>query len=763
MSINYRKDQKKIMRYKSGSMGIQAVPGAGKTFIITNLVAQLIEDMENENRDGKILVLTYMNSAVNNFKSRIRGILSDKDLPKSRFEVMTIHSLAMKIIKENTDIAFVSEETEIIDDYKKSLLINSAIEEYESRDNNSNKILSFMEKGFRNNEDKVDRWYKEFTFMVLNSIKLLKYSGIDDIDLKNIVNEPDYKGIMTIISPIFNLYQEKLRSNAYIDYDDILVMAYKILESDSEVAAYYQERYAYVFEDECQDSNEIQGKIIEIISRNVSRSISENDMVSAKMNLVRVGDVNQSITTTFAGSNPKFFVDFCKRADKSYTMNMAGRSSKDIINTANKLVEIVKSDMTKDYYGGLEEIYIEEVEKDKGYKENPVTRSYSINSKSLDDFNQEMDYVVSTIKYTREKFPNYSIGVLYFSNFDVNDLAKKLDSEDIPYEKIGNDSQENMKIIYKIKLVVDFIIDPSDYDIFKQMLFEAYIDRADTYELSDIEHERLEKLFDKIDTERYFYDDLYFDDLATRAKQLLENLIEKPFVKKLAEDRARIRSVLEYSKVDIYGLIKLIGDSLNISSQEKSLIDYLAFYLSKLKTYESADLNRISIAMAPRNTRIFETLVASIYDIGEHEVEAGSISISTMHKSKGMEWDLVIVCGVSSNDFPSSVNDYFRIDRKYLREGFKYPEAFVNKEIDDIVNKSCKKIGYYEKELKTEIIGERTRLLYVAITRAKRGLVILNSRSKFNESMNYYFKKKNSYFFDILSKYISDNRIKGGK
>ena len=125
MSINYRKDQKKIMKYKSGSMGIQAVPGAGKTFIITNLVAQLIEDMENENRDGKILVLTYMNSAVNNFKSRIRGILSDKDLPKSRFEVMTIHSLAMKIIKENTDIAFVSEETEIIDDYKKSLLINS--------------------------------------------------------------------------------------------------------------------------------------------------------------------------------------------------------------------------------------------------------------------------------------------------------------------------------------------------------------------------------------------------------------------------------------------------------------------------------------------------------------------------------------------------------------------------------------------------------------------------------------------------------------
>ena len=66
--------------------------------------------------------------------------------------------MAKEWIVITSNLAFVSEETEIIDDYKKSLLINSAIEEYESQDNNSNKILSFMEKGFRNNEDKVDRW-----------------------------------------------------------------------------------------------------------------------------------------------------------------------------------------------------------------------------------------------------------------------------------------------------------------------------------------------------------------------------------------------------------------------------------------------------------------------------------------------------------------------------------------------------------------------------------------------------------------------------
>src|SRR3712207_4432477 len=550
-----------------------------------------------------------MNSAVNNFKSRIRGILTEKNLPKSRFEVMTIHSLAMKIIKENSEIAFMSDQTDIIDDYKKSILINAAIEEFESDSVNANKILAFMEKGVRNNEDKRLRWYREFTSIVLNSIKLLKSAGIDDIDLREIVQDSTYKGIMTIISPIYSLYQEKLRNNAYIDYDDILIMAYKILDSNPEVASYYQEKYAYVFEDECQDSNELQGKIIEIIAGRTSpgsdpRYFSENKKNG--MNLVRVGDVNQSITTTFAGSNPKCFVDFCKRADKSYKMNMASRSSKDILDLANKLVSFVKDDVRSDYYDGLENLYIQEVEKKKGYKENPVMGSYNINAKSLDNFNMEMDYVISTIKYTKEKYPHYSIGVLYFSNYDIGELGKKLDSQGIDYEKIGNDSQEHMKIISRVKLVLDFIIDPIDMDVFVQMILEAYFGGVSGFELSDIERDRLEKRYKSVDIESYFYEDSYFEDFVAGLSGLVENAIEKSLIEKIKRDRISIRKILDGTKLDVYKLILDIGDSLGITGQDKSLIDYLAFYLSNIRLYELADLSRLSIAMSPRNTRIFE-------------------------------------------------------------------------------------------------------------------------------------------------------------
>ena len=265
MDIVFRKDQKEIMKYKSGSMGIQAVPGAGKTFIITNLVAKLLTKMKDGDQDGKILVLTYMNSAANNFKSRIRAILEEEGLDKASFEVMTIHSLAMKIIRENTDIAMLSEESQIIDDYKKGILIQMAIDEYESLPANETRIRSFLKKELRDDQAQVDKWYREFTNITLNTIKLMKYADISVDRLEAYLDGGQAK-IMKIIGPIYKNYQAILDQEGYFDYDDILIRAYRILVENESVAEKYQARYAYVFEDECQDSNEIQGKIIDIIS-----------------------------------------------------------------------------------------------------------------------------------------------------------------------------------------------------------------------------------------------------------------------------------------------------------------------------------------------------------------------------------------------------------------------------------------------------------------------------------------------------------------
>ncbi len=106
--MQFREDQIPIMEYEGGTMAVPAVPGAGKTFIVANLAAKIIE--QKKHKPGKVLVVTYMNSAVSNFKSRIASVLNDRVLSNSKdYEVMTIHILAMKILKDRPDILGINE------------------------------------------------------------------------------------------------------------------------------------------------------------------------------------------------------------------------------------------------------------------------------------------------------------------------------------------------------------------------------------------------------------------------------------------------------------------------------------------------------------------------------------------------------------------------------------------------------------------------------------------------------------------------------
>ena len=742
MDIVFRKDQKEIMKYKSGSMGIQAVPGAGKTFIITNLVAKLLKKMKDDDQDGKILVLTYMNSAANNFKSRIRAILEDEGLDKGGFEVMTIHSLAMKIIRENTDIAMLSEESQIIDDYKKGILIQMAIDEYESIPANETRIRSFLKKDLRDDQAQVDKWYREFTNIVLNAIKLMKYADIS-VDRLEAYIDLGQATIMKIIGPIYKNYQTILDQEGYFDYDDILIRAYRILVENESVAEKYQARYAYVFEDECQDSNEIQGKIIDIISyKKTSREKS-------KRNLVRVGDVNQSITGTFTGSDPRYFKDFCLQADHFYEMNMAARSSRDILDLANHLVDQAR--------GHLEGIHIEPVESGQAYKSNPKTDKYMVAARSLKNQEEERDLVAKTIGYYQKVFPNYSIGVLSFSNYDTDDLGDYLDARDIKYDKLGADSKVRKKVIGDLKLALDFLLEPIR-DNFVDLVMEAFVARFDL-DLSQEDLESIATSLAKEDHEALIYNGLYMDEWISRARVRLDDSIRMVFSKRMSESMLAIRSICDHNQADKQGLISHILNRLNLTNNEVLLSKYIVFYLGNLLSYEGADLARLALSLDKRYSRVFDGAIESIYDMGETDPLGGSVTLATIHKSKGMEWDAVIITGINKSDFPSSLDDYFRVDRKYLRPDFKYPEAFVNMDIDKILGINRGKTrASYEDDLKLALIGERVRLLYVGITRAKSSLLLLNSKNKFIESLNRNMFRKDSSYLEILIGYIEERK-----
>ncbi|MGL5694175.1 MAG: UvrD-helicase domain-containing protein, partial [Peptostreptococcaceae bacterium] len=447
--INYREDQIPIINYIEGTMAVPAVPGAGKTFIVTNLVLKLLEDNYTEN--GKILILTYMNSAVNNFKGRIRKILEEKELKKDNcYEVMTIHSLAVKIIKEKPEIIMLNEEFSIADDLQKNIILTECINRY--RASGGEKIFNFFlkeQKSERWRDIGVENWDRGFYDLIGSAISDLKYKDISPDKLEENISN-DYKGMLRIVLPIYKEYDRKLKQQGLLDYDDILVLGYKVLTIDEDLKAKFQKRYSYIFEDECQDSNEIQGKIIKLICEKHN-------------NLVRVGDINQSITGTFSSADPKYFKEFINNANACHRMDMSNRSSKDILDLANELVQYVTKEFNQiECREALEDMKVKTVPKNKGYKENPEPDSYTINALNYQTWKEEINKTVKFTKNLKKKYPDKSIGILVPYNDHVSQVGRELEKEGLEFEELGPNSSSKRKILNYLGYIIDYICNCDD-------------------------------------------------------------------------------------------------------------------------------------------------------------------------------------------------------------------------------------------------------------------------------------------------------------
>nr|WP_295609702.1 ATP-dependent helicase [uncultured Terrisporobacter sp.] len=726
--INYREDQLPIINYEGGKMAVPAVPGAGKTFIVTNLVAKLLQ--EKKQGKGKILILTYMNSAVNNFKVRIKKILEEKNIEeKNSYEVMTIHSLAVKIIKEKPEIVMLNEDFNIADDLQKTMILNECINNFKI--NGGEKAFRFFLKEQKDVEwaqRQLDAWENGFYDLVQNTISELKYKDIKPQKLEQYLNE-NRRGILKIILPIYKQYEKQLKSNGLLDYDDMLILAYKILSMDEDLKRKYQNKYEYVFEDECQDSNEIQGKIIGLICKE-------------HKNLVRVGDINQSITGTFSSSDPKFFKEFIEESDFCYKMDMSNRSSKDIINLANELVRYVTQNLQEECRDALEEMNIKTVPKNMGYKENPEPDKYQINYKYYETFDKEIEQSVKFVRNIHKKYPDKSIGILVPYNDHINLVAKELIKEDLEFEELGPNSLRKRRVIDNIALIIDFILNCDNIDKLIEVLDKVYI-KTDN-------KEGKKDFLQLLKENNYTVENLLYD------KDCSKNIIidiNSDLYESFLYGLESLKNIIEYPLTRVDKLILFIGDTLLIEKEERAIVDYLGFYVKYLQSENNnINLQQIYNLLSDRKNRVFSYIIEIVSEINGYEPYPGSITVCNYHKSKGLEWDCVFLLGMTEFNFPDNIYQKFQCDKWYLKEKYKNPQANIKAEIDLMLQGEVTK--NYPKEIKENLIKEKIRLLYVGITRAKEMLIL--SASAKNSAQD----KRNqnpSMYLNIL-KNIIDNK-----
>lgn len=718
--LNFREDQIPIMNYSGGTMAVPAVPGAGKTFIVAHLASKIIE--EKRQKPGKVLIVTYMNSAVNNFKSRISSVLNEKGINSNNdYEVMTIHSLAMKILKERPDIVGVNEDFKILDDVKKILYLNSSIEDWRIRGGERVFRTLLSDYGNKKYGEKNGDWWKNFFSIVDILISELKLNNITPEKLKENQYILGDNSIIPLINYIYASYVNNLKREGYVDYNDLIVLAYKALNIDENLRLKFQKRYSFVFEDECQDSNSIQCKILALISENNG-------------NLVRVGDLNQSIMGTFTASDPKFFDDFCTSADKKHVMSMAGRSTKEIIELANYFVDYTLNNHPEiNCRTALKEQKIEAIVNMDSFK-NPEIAEYGIQGYCMSSWERAKESTIKAVVNFKAKHPDKTIGILVPFNSHTSEIVRSLKRDHIDCDELSNTSEKRLRVTNILGNILNFMGEPDNIYKFKNLI-DIIIEENITEKNILISNIAKYKVIDILEK------NIFDKDLIDEIKYLNKDLL-RLFIKKCNN----IKEILNYPYTSLEDLILYIGNMMDFTVEDKAMVQAVASYVRhELKDNNSLTLEQISLQLLDTKNTTFKHISDVIYDLQGYELVPERVTVSTYHKSKGLEWDCVFLLYLNDYVYPSSIKGKFRSEYYYFKEEFKNPIALGKAEIQKILGNNVDNDPFLQGRI--DVVNEKIRLLYVAITRAKRYLIF----------MSHYDKEKNdspSKYFDVLKEFV---------
>lgn len=745
--MSLRKGQKELVeQYRGGYCAVPAIPGGGKTYTLTMWAAEMIS--RKLHKPGKILIVTYMNSAVNNFKQRIakellnRGITSNRD-----YFVSTIHGLCLQIIKEKPDLLIINEEFEIIDDLTKTNIISSSVEEW--RKKNEDVFRFFIEEA-NLSADKISQkhksWQEKLPIVILSAIGEFKAHGINPKEAKEKCVGLNDNSLLKSAADIYEIYDRKLKMLGFMDFDDMLYNAKKLLQSDSGILEKYRKKYSFVCEDEAQDSNLIQSEILSLI---------------ANGNLLRVGDSNQAICGSFSNSDFKLFKNFCQApGTQVYNITQSSRNTKDIINLANFFVKYVREKHPVDKCReSLLEQYIEPVDNNDA-SPNPQTNNYGINAGVFKTWEEEAYGVVKKASNILKSEPEKTIAILVPSSWKIKDIVRILEAGNIPFEQLDNTSGQKNKTTRLIGRILNFIACPEDGQKLFDMMNECFLtdsyenvtyDGIDNHASSKItQREYLKMFLNKYPVEKLIYPtmgEIFREDIP---KELINTKIWIDFLKELKI----LREILEFPTTVIEKLVLFISEKLEFSKEERAIAQKVAgdvrFLMSQNHLWELRDLALELLS----SKNMFSFFSGIIWELMGYEPKPGVITVATYHKSKGLEWDTVFLTSMNYSDFPATLEDKFIGEYWFLKEEYKNPQAIIKDDMEFILGEKEKGDSILESKL--EIISEKARLLYVGITRAKEGLYL----SSFHSNQGKKNETPPSTYLTELKKYIEEEKNK---
>ena len=558
----------------SGPLQILAGAGSGKTKVIINRIAHIIQSGESP---ANILALTFTNKAANEMKSRLFDLMGEN---YPYMWIGTFHSICLKILRIHIDKLGYSRDFVIYDHYDQQTLVKDCM-----------KALNVNAEVMK----------PAYFLGIISSAKdeLISPSKYEESFAKDIRSKTAAR--------VYHLYQERLRKNNAVDFDDMIFLTIQLLKTNPEVLAFYQDKFRYIMVDEYQDTNHSQYVLIEMMARK-------------HRNICVVGDDDQAIYG-WRGADIRNILDFAKDYPDATIVKLEQnyRSTKNILDAANRVIE-----------------------KNTGRKQKKLWTD-KINDtkieliKSQDD-RQEAKNVAGSIRKLCSRYNNKDIAVLYRINAQSRILEEELINAQIPYNIYGGLKFYDRKEIKDVMAYLRILSNPSD-DISLKRIINVPKRGLGIKTLEKIEMRanlREESLFNALlDCEEY--------DISSRAKNSI-----KSFVLMISA----LRSMSHVISLDEL-IEKVVENSGYINElREEGEIEFET-RMENIKELRSV-ANEFTIHSEDKSLEAFLSTVALTSDLDVYEETENLVTLMTLHSSKGLEFPVVFITGMEEGIFPSA-------------------------------------------------------------------------------------------------------------
>jgi len=713
MPEKYRPAQKEILKYNGGWMGISAVPGSGKTFTLSALAAEIIRNGKLE-IDQEVLVVTLVNSAVENFSRRVSTFLEDITiLPGMSYRVRTLHGLAHDIIRQRPAMVGLANDFSILDEHATGQILTQAVQTWIQMHTPD---LHELIDGGSENENFAYICKKNLPDVLKDTalafIRTAKDRQVTPEELNQYCQRhPRKLSLAEMCTQIYADYQRALQYRNGLDFDDLIRFALTMLQEDDLLVERLRHQFPYILEDEAQDSSRLQEEILRLLAGEGG-------------NWVRVGDPNQAIFETFTTASPQYLRNFIR--DKhvvSRPLPASGRSAPKIIQLANYLIDWTMNEHPNpDVRSALDQPYIEPVGTDDA-SPNPSDDAASIITVTqVYPSDSELEKIAKSVKGWLATHPDETVAILSQNNRHMESMSEVLAAYSVPFIELLRSTSTTRQTASQITQVLRYLVDPVN----TKLCLDCYKTWKSITSGLDLESEavqtgiaKLKKLSDMFS----FFHPTGLDPLDELANDPLQ---DAQGLNDLYEFRLQIRKWLSATLLPIDQTILTIAQDLFKEPADLALAHKLASYLNQMsRLHPDWRLPEFVLELATFAGYARKLPGFSAEDDGfDPDKYKGKVVLATLHKAKGLEWDKVYLTSVNNFDFPSgTAGDDFLSEKWFIRNKWNLTAESLA-ELDALMGGPDLPRGEATLIDRNKLIGERLRLLYVGITRAKRELVI---------------------------------------